>query len=83
MTLLQSWSYVTLDIMENSLATIGHCATCRFLHVIKSARGNFFVMCNLSKTDSEFEKYPTLPVYSCDGYHQVDLSKSVDNENQR
>ncbi len=47
---------------------IGLCANCRHVNVIKSAKGSFFVMCGLAKTDSRFEKYPLLPVFQCAGY---------------
>jgi len=66
--------------MEQSLTGVGLCATCRYLHIIKSAKGSFFVMCDLSKTDGEFQKYPPLPVIACDGYQQINLSTRKDDE---
>jgi hypothetical protein len=35
---------------------------------MESARGSVFMMCRLSFEDSQFVKYPRLPVLSCGGY---------------
>ena len=51
---------------------VGFCATCKHVHIVKSAKGSFFLMCHLAKTDSRFEKYPALPVLQCSGYEQVE-----------
>jgi hypothetical protein len=48
--------------------TIGLCASCQHVKVIKSAKDSFFIMCRLAKTDPRFEKYPVLPVFRCAGY---------------
>lgn len=36
--------------------------------IIESRRGSRFYMCELSRTDSRFPKYPPLPVIRCIGY---------------
>lgn len=54
---------------------IGLCATCQHKQVIKSARGSFFIMCGLSKTDDRFDKYPPLPVLRCTGYTKQSSEK--------
>jgi len=46
----------------------GLCATCLHARVITTDRGSRFVMCELSKTDPRFKRYPPLPVRQCDGY---------------
>jgi hypothetical protein len=48
----------------------GLCATCRFARVIVSDRGSQFVLCERSKTDSAFRRFPPLPVHTCSGYEQ-------------
>jgi hypothetical protein len=35
---------------------------------IRNDRGSVFLMCQLSKTDPRFPKYPRLPVLTCEGY---------------
>jgi hypothetical protein len=49
----------------------GLCDTCRFVRIITSDRGSRFVMCELSKADPRFRRYPALPVLACDGYTQA------------
>jgi hypothetical protein len=49
-------------------ASAGLCATCRFAHVIVSDRGSQFVLCERSKTDPAFLRFPQLPVSGCPGY---------------
>jgi hypothetical protein len=46
----------------------GLCGTCTNARVIESRKGSRFYMCELSKTDPRFRKYPPLPVISCIGY---------------
>lgn len=46
----------------------GLCARCAHARRIHSARGSEFLLCELSKIDPAFPKYPRLPVMSCAGY---------------
>jgi hypothetical protein len=62
-------SFVTSNAtpkMERSRA--GLCADCIHARRIESARGSEFYFCGLSATDSNFAKYPRLPVLECSGY---------------
>jgi hypothetical protein len=36
--------------------------------VIRNTRGSEFSLCELSKTDPAFPRYPRLPVRACDGF---------------
>lgn len=57
----------TVDMMDET-AVAGLCATCKNVRRMTSDRGSRFYLCELSKTDSRFPKYPRLPVLSCAGY---------------
>jgi len=46
----------------------GLCATCTHARIIESRRGSRFYLCELSKVDPRFPKYPPLPVARCSGY---------------
>jgi hypothetical protein len=46
----------------------GLCENCRHARRIESDRGSIFFMCELSLEDSQFAKYPRLPVLVCSGY---------------
>jgi hypothetical protein len=48
----------------------GLCASCCHARAITSDRGTRFIMCELSKTDPRFRRYPSLPVVACDGYER-------------
>ena len=58
--------------------SVGLCATCHNVYLVKSARGSYFVMCNLAKTDPRFSKYPVLPVFQCLGYDPTDPQVEAD-----
>jgi hypothetical protein len=57
--------------------TVGLCATCVHHRVVRPKRGSVFWYCRLSETDSQFPKYPLLPVLRCGGY-ECHSSESVE-----
>lgn len=59
---------------------VGLCATCQYVHLVKSAKGSFFLMCNLAKTDPRFQKYPVLPVLQCAGFERVEPDQEPTEE---
>jgi hypothetical protein len=49
------------------------------VRIIENKRGSRFYMCELSKVDPSFPRYPRLPVVECSGYKplgQVEPRKS-------
>jgi len=54
--------------LKNEQSRVGLCASCTHSRHVTSDRGVKFYLCELSKTDSHFAKYPRLPVLSCSGY---------------
>jgi len=50
----------------------GLCASCVNARTVESEHGSRFYLCELSKNDPRFAKYPRLPVSECSGY-QVKL----------
>jgi hypothetical protein len=57
-------------------STIGLCLRCRHAAAIKSTRNNVYYLCERSKTDPQFPKYPRLPVLSCSGFEQRESKES-------
>jgi hypothetical protein len=49
-------------------ARVGLCLTCAHARSIRSAKGSEFWLCELSKTNSRFKKYPPLPIVQCAGF---------------
>ena len=52
--------------------SVGLCASCTHMRRVVSDRGSVFYLCELSKIDPRFEKYPRLPVLICIGYKKID-----------
>ena len=48
----------------------GLCDSCRHQKLIHNTRGSTFSMCERSKTDERYPKYPRLPVERCPGYEK-------------
>jgi len=46
----------------------GLCSQCQHARLIESSKGSVFLLCELSKTDPQFSKFPRLPVLTCPGY---------------
>jgi len=46
----------------------GLCDSCRFQRIVRTGRGSVFTLCERSRTDSSFPKYPRVPVTECRGY---------------
>jgi hypothetical protein len=48
----------------------GLCDRCRHQRLVRNTRGSTFSLCELSRTDPAFPRYPRLPVKSCAGFTQ-------------
>ncbi|GAC1323806.1 MAG: hypothetical protein NVSMB25_20610 [Thermoleophilaceae bacterium] len=46
----------------------GLCNLCEHQRVIRNTRGSSFSLCERSRTDPRFPRYPRLPVRDCSGY---------------
>jgi len=46
----------------------GLCDSCAHQRIVKNTRGSAFSLCERSRTDPEFPRYPRLPVTSCRGH---------------
>jgi hypothetical protein len=55
----------------------GLCGHCKHARVIKSSKGSEFTLCERSKTDPRYRKYPALPVIRCAGHEPVEPSEPV------
>jgi hypothetical protein len=48
----------------------GLCDACRHQKIVRNTRGSAFSLCERSKTDERFAKYPPIPVVRCPGFEQ-------------
>ncbi|OGF22139.1 MAG: hypothetical protein A2V63_08285 [Candidatus Eisenbacteria bacterium RBG_19FT_COMBO_70_11] len=53
--------------MQGRDAGVGLCSTCRHAQRVETPRSVFW-RCRLAETDPRFERYPRLPVITCEGY---------------
>ncbi|HEX9654182.1 MAG TPA: hypothetical protein VGA99_10765 [bacterium] len=59
----------------NDNLDVGLCKDCTYSRMTGNKRGSIFVFCEYSKVDSEFAKYPRLPVLTCKAYQKVNGRK--------
>jgi hypothetical protein len=48
----------------------GLCDSCRHQKLIRTGRGSVFSMCERSKAEPAYPKYPHVPVLACAGYER-------------
>ncbi|MBA2380773.1 MAG: hypothetical protein H0V73_01565 [Chloroflexi bacterium] len=48
--------------------SVGLCEACRHARRIVSGRGSSFTLCERSRIDPRFPRYPQLPVLECSGF---------------
>jgi hypothetical protein len=46
----------------------GLCDSCRHQRVVRNTRGSEFSLCERSRTEPEYPRYPRLPVTKCAGH---------------
>jgi hypothetical protein len=51
---------------------VGLCDRCKHQRIVKNTRGSRFSLCERSKTDPGFPRYPRLPVLECRGFEPRD-----------
>jgi hypothetical protein len=60
----------------------GLCDSCRHQRIVPNTRGSRFSLCERSRSNPEFPRYPRLPVTLCDGYEQRSDSPSGSGERE-
>ncbi|MBS1887795.1 MAG: hypothetical protein JSU06_11475 [Actinobacteria bacterium] len=53
----------------------GLCDSCRHQRLVPNTRGSVFSLCERSRTDPSFRRYPPLPVRECPGFEPVEASR--------
>ncbi|MGN6258656.1 MAG: hypothetical protein ACTHN3_13055 [Solirubrobacterales bacterium] len=54
--------------MATTRQPAGLCDRCRHQRLVPNTRGSVFSLCERSRTDPAFPRYPRLPVSSCPGF---------------
>jgi hypothetical protein len=50
----------------------GLCDHCRHQRIVRNTRGSSFSLCERSREDERYPKYPRLPVLRCPGFQERD-----------
>jgi hypothetical protein len=50
----------------------GLCDACRHQRLVPNTRGSVFSLCERSRTDPAFRRYPPLPVLRCPGFERCE-----------
>jgi hypothetical protein len=53
------------------------CETCAALREVLTPKGSRFLLCQLSRTDPAFPRYPPQPVVRCAGYRPRDNNEEA------
>lgn len=59
------------DATSPSTPPPGLCSRCRHARLVTSGRGSQFILCELSRSDERFARYPRLPVLACAGFEAL------------
>ena len=49
---------------------VGLCDSCRHQQIVPNSRGSVFSLCQRSRTDPAYPRYPRLPVLACPGHEE-------------
>ena len=60
----------------------GLCGACKHCRTTGNRRGSIFYLCELSKTDARFRRYPPLPRISCPGFELADPDPWADQADE-
>ncbi len=61
------------SIFRVSGPNAGLCETCKHRRLVPNTRGSVFSLCERSRTDPGYPRYPRLPVMRCAGYEQREV----------
>ena len=65
-------------MVSTATSAAGLCETCRHQRVVRNTRGSVFSLCERSRTDPSFPRYPRLPVERCSGYEERERAAAGD-----
>jgi hypothetical protein len=60
------------DVSVEELAKVGLCTRCKQAKRVVSSKNSTFWLCQRSRIDERYSKYPRLPVVRCAGHEHGD-----------
>lgn len=61
------------------LSSAGLCRDCQHGREVRSDRGSVFLLCERSRSDPHYRRYPRLPVLTCAGYEKKEETPQTSN----
>jgi len=58
----------TIPGRDTGPVTFGLCDSCVHQRIVRNTRGSVFSLCERSRTDPAFPRYPRMPVLACRGH---------------
>jgi len=55
------------------------CESCRWMREVVTPRSRF-LLCELSKTDAAYRKYPPQPVVQCEGHQEKQEAEAIEEQ---
>jgi hypothetical protein len=59
-----------------SAPPFGLCDTCRHQRLVRTTRGSVFTLCERSRADRAYPRYPRVPVLACAGHEAARRASS-------
>ena len=59
-------------MVKESARRNGLCDSCRHQRLVPNTRGSVFSLCERSREDPDFSRYPRLPVLRCPGFEPTE-----------
>jgi hypothetical protein len=69
--------------MANPSPPAGLCDSCRHQRLVPNTRGSIFSLCERSRTDPAYPRYPRLPVRECAGHEPRERERAGSDAPQR
>jgi hypothetical protein len=68
------------DVPDPDSGSVGLCARCKHVRIIRSDRGSIFYLCRRSATDPSYPQYPRLPMLFCRGHEAPEKGAGAKND---
>jgi hypothetical protein len=60
----------TISAGDTGAVRFGLCDSCRHQRIVRNTRGSVFSLCERSRSEPEYPRYPRVPVTKCAGFQR-------------
>ena len=65
------------ETSREAVGRFGLCDSCRHQRLVGNTRGSSFSLCERSRADPAFPKYPRMPVLECRGWERREADRTT------